>query len=239
MGTANGSAGTGTSQALLAAAEKMVPEIRASSAEAEAARRLPDALAAKLDEAGFFRMTLGRESGGLEVDPLTAAKVVEILSTASPSVGWVVMIIASSLFWVARVLPEEARDEVFPAGTVANIAGTVVPHGRLSVSRAAGGFPDSGPLVAVVTKRPGWPAALGCMMAMTRCTPPKAVRNGGCSWSLRATARFWTLDTPADCEEPAAMISWSTAFSFPTGECFPTPCWERRCARNATTPFLA
>ena len=150
MSTANGSDGTGTSQALLAAAEKMLPEIRAASADAEAARRLPDSLAAKLDEAGFFRMTLGRESGGLEVDPVTAAKVVEILSTASPSVGWVVMIIASSVFWVARVLPKEARDEVFPAGPAANIAGTVVPHGR--ADRVPGGWRVSGQ----------WPFGSGC-----------------------------------------------------------------------------
>lgn len=153
MSTANGNAGAGTSQALLVAAEKMLPEIRAASADAEAAWRLPDTLAAKLDEAGFFRMTLGRESGGLEADPLTAAKVVEILSTASPSVGWVVMIIASSLFWVARVLPEEARDEVFPAGRVANISGTVVPHGR--ADRVPGGWRVSGQ----------WPFGSGCHQA--------------------------------------------------------------------------
>ncbi len=153
MSTVNGNAGTGTSQALLSAAEKMLPEIRAASADAEAARRLPDALAAKLDDAGFFRMTLGRESGGLEVDPLTAAKVVEILSTASPSVGWVVMIIASSLFWMARVLPEEARDEVFPAGRASNIAGTVVPHGR--ADRVPGGWRVSGQ----------WPFCSGCHQA--------------------------------------------------------------------------
>ena len=150
MSTDNRSAGTGTSRDLLAAAEKMLPEIRAASHEVEAARRLPDALAAKLDEAGFFRMTLGRESGGLEMDPVTAARVVEILSTTSPSVGWVVMIIASSLFWVARVLPEEARDEVFPTGRAANIAGTVVPHGR--ADRVPGGWQVSGQ----------WPFGSGC-----------------------------------------------------------------------------
>ena len=98
-------------------------------------------------------MTLGRESGGLEADPVTAAQVVETLSTASPSAGWVVMIIASSLSWVARVLPEEAREEVFPAGPASNIAGTVVPHGR--ALRVPRGWRVSGQ----------WPFGSGCHQA--------------------------------------------------------------------------
>ena len=142
-----------SSQDLTAAALAMLPEVRAAAPEADALRRLPDALATRLEQAGFFRMTLGRESGGLGADPATAAQVVETLSTASPSAGWVVMIIASSLFWVARVLHEEARDEVFPAGPAANIAGTVVPHGR--ALRVPGGWRVSGQ----------WPFASGCHQA--------------------------------------------------------------------------
>ena len=141
-------------QDLPAAAYAMLPEVRAAAPEAETLRRLPDSLAASLERAGFFRMTLGRESGGLEADPVTAAQVVETLSTASPSAGWVVMIIASSLSWVARVLPEEAREEVFPAGPAANIAGTVVPHGR--ALRVPGGWRISGQ----------WPFGSGCHQAV-------------------------------------------------------------------------
>ena len=145
--------GPASSHDLPVAAFAMLPEVRAAAPEAETLRRLPDGLAARLEQAGFFRMTLGRESGGLEADPVTAARVVETLSTASPSVGWVVMIIASSLFWVARVLPEEAREEVFPAGSAANIAGTVVPHGR--AMRVPGGWRVSGQ----------WPFGSGCHQA--------------------------------------------------------------------------
>ena len=145
--------GPASCEDLLVAAQSMLPEVRAAAPEAEAMRRLPDGLAARLEQAGFFRMTLGRESGGLEADPATAAQVVETISTASPSAGWVVMIIASSLSWVARVLPEEARDEVFPAGSAANIAGTVVPHGR--ALRVPGGWRVSG----------RWPFGSGCHQA--------------------------------------------------------------------------
>ena len=138
---------------LLEAAHALLPEIRGMAGEIDAARRMPERLAARLADAGIFRMMLGRESGGLETDPLTAARVVEALSTASPSVGWVVMIIASALYWVARGLPEEARGEVFAPGPAANIAGTFVPHGR--AAPAGGGWRISGQ----------WPFASGCHQA--------------------------------------------------------------------------
>ena len=84
----------------------------------------------KLADAGFFRMMVGRELGGLEVDPLTAAQVVETLSKASPSVGWVVMIVASTNFWAARTLQDEAVRDVFMPGTPVNVTGNLVPHGQ-------------------------------------------------------------------------------------------------------------
>ena len=58
---------------------------------------MPDWLADKLAAAGFFHLLTGQEYGGLGADPVTAARVIETLSTASPSVGWVTMILASSL----------------------------------------------------------------------------------------------------------------------------------------------
>ena len=82
----------------------MLPDIRSMVDEINEARRLPDRLVDKLADTGFFRMLLYRELGGLEADPLTAAQIVETLSTVSPSVGWMVMIVASTNFWTARAL---------------------------------------------------------------------------------------------------------------------------------------
>ena len=140
---------------LLAAAEAMLPEISAAADEADNVRRVPDWLAQRLNDAGFFHLLTGREYGGMDADPVTAAQVIEKLSTASPSVGWVTMILATASFWTVRMVPEEVRREIFAAVSPGEIqptviAGTLVPHGRAEY--AEGGWRVSGQ----------WPFASGC-----------------------------------------------------------------------------
>ena len=137
-------------ESLIDLALSMLPDIRGMVEEIDDARRLPDQLVDKLTDAGFFRMMLDRELDGLEADPLTAAQVVETLSKVSPSVGWVVMIVASTNFWAARTLPEDAVREVFKPGTPVNVTGNLVPHGR--AVKADGGWRVSGQ----------WPLGSGC-----------------------------------------------------------------------------
>ena len=137
-------------ESLIDSALSLLPEIQGMADEIDDARRLPDRLVDKLADAGFFRMTLDRELGGLEADPLTAAQVVETLSKVSPSVGWVVMIVASTNFWAARTLPDEAVREVFTPGAAVNVTGNLVPHGR--AVKADGGWRVSGQ----------WPLGSGC-----------------------------------------------------------------------------
>ena len=133
----------------------MLPEIRAAADSIDEARRLPDWLAGRLADSGFFHLLTGREHGGMDADPVTAAKVIETLSTASPSVGWVTMILATASFWTVRMVPENVRREIFAdlsPGEIqpSVIAGTLVPHGR--AVRVEGGWRVSGQ----------WPFASGC-----------------------------------------------------------------------------
>ncbi len=139
--------------ALIGSARSLLPDIRDMADEVDDARRLPDRLVARLADAGFFRMLLDRELGGLEANPLTAAQVVETLSTVSPSVGWVVMIVASTNFWTARVLPDEAVREIFTPGVPADVVGNLVPHGQ--AVKVDGGWRVSGQ----------WPMGSGCHQA--------------------------------------------------------------------------
>ena len=141
---------------LVESARSLLPHIQDMATEIEDARRVPDRLADSLKDAGFFRMTLGRELGGLEADPITAARVVETLSQVSPSVGWVVMIVASTNFWAARTLPDEGIGDVFQRGAsvnYVNVVGNLVPRGQ--ATRADGGWRVSGQ----------WPLGSGCHQA--------------------------------------------------------------------------
>ena len=155
MSTTKHRPGLVSSHDLLERARAMLPEIRASADEVDEARRLPDWLAVRLAAAGFFHLLTGREHGGMEADPVTAARVIETLSTASPSVGWVTMILATASFWTVRMAPEEVRREIFADVAPGQIqptviAGTLVPHGR--AVRVEGGWRVSGQ----------WPFASGC-----------------------------------------------------------------------------
>ena len=148
--THDDAANGGQREALIDSALSLLPEIRGMVEEIDAARQLPDRLVDKLTDAGFLRMMLDRELGGLEADPLTAAQVVEALSKVSPSVGWVVMIVASTNFWAARTLPDEALRDIFKPGAPVNVTGNLVPHGR--AVKTDGGWRVSGQ----------WPLGSGC-----------------------------------------------------------------------------
>jgi len=142
-----------TADDLLTAAADLAVTISGYSEEIDQLRRLPEPLARQLKEAGFFRMLLGAEFGGLEVDPITAARAVETISRANPSTGWVVMILAATAYWVSSQLSDDSAKEIFLSGPEVSLAGTLVPAGK--AVRAEGGWLLSG----------RWPFASGCMHA--------------------------------------------------------------------------
>ena len=193
MSTTRKRAETASSRDLLAVAEGMLPEIREAADSIDEARRVPDWLAEKLASAGFFHLLTGPEHGGLGADPVTAARVVETLSTASPSVGWVTMIIATASFWTVRVVPDEVRREIFAEVAPGEIqptviAGTLVPHGR--AERVDGGWRLSGQ----------WPFGSGCHHA---------------TWLPTAA---WLYDDNGPVQDENGVPQWR-AFHLPASDC--------------------
>src|SRR5262249_42001691 len=75
-------------QPLVRAAAALQPLIREHLDEINREQRLPKPLVEKFHAAGFYNMTIPRELGGLQVDPLTYLRVVELLAEAAGSVGW-------------------------------------------------------------------------------------------------------------------------------------------------------
>jgi alkylation response protein AidB-like acyl-CoA dehydrogenase len=80
------------SESILRAALALKPEIEARRAAIESERRLPAELVDRLKRAGVFRMTMPRDWGGDELDPLSQLEIIKALSAADVSVVWRVMI---------------------------------------------------------------------------------------------------------------------------------------------------
>ena len=75
-------------QPVVRAAAALQPALRRYREEIEREQRLPPALVEELRDAGFYRLVIPRALGGLEVDPLTYLRVVELLAEGCGSVGW-------------------------------------------------------------------------------------------------------------------------------------------------------
>ena len=165
---------------LLQTVEDMLPEIRDAAAEIDAQRTLPKWLVQKMADAGVFRMLLAEEHGGLEAGPVTTSKVIERISSASGSVGWVAMIFSATAHWVAGYLDAGVSREVFPVNSSVTLAGTQVPHGR--AVKTEGGWRLTGQ----------WPFASGCHHAdwlstgswMYDGNKPMMEDNGSPMWRL-------------------------------------------------------
>ncbi len=96
--------------AVVDAVRALTPEIRAASAEIEASRSLPVSIVEAIKRAGAIRMTMPREWGGPELDPLTQIRVIEALSYADGSVGWCAMINSDGGYFTAYLDPRVGRD---------------------------------------------------------------------------------------------------------------------------------
>jgi indole-3-acetate monooxygenase len=135
----------------LTALDGLAARIEGARAAGAADRRLPDELARALAEAGLFKLLVPRVLGGLELDPLTAAEVVEAAARIDGSVGWAVMI-GSQSAWFASYLPWPVADRVLgPAD--ATLAGVLRPGG--TAVAVDGGYRVSG----------RWSLASGCTYA--------------------------------------------------------------------------
>jgi indole-3-acetate monooxygenase len=127
---------------LVRQAAALLPVLRAQHETIEREQRLPRALVEQLREAGFYRMVIPRALGGLQVDPLTYLRVVEVLSEAAGSVGWNVA--NNSITQLVTLgLPEAGVSEVYAQGADTIIAGTAVQGGGQAVP-VEGGYRVNG-----------------------------------------------------------------------------------------------
>ena len=103
----------GATSEFVDAARALAPQILAYREEMESERRMPLPLVEAMKEAGMFTLSMPREWGGPEVDPLTQIQAVEALSMKDASVGWTAMLGLHAGFYITYLDQEVAR-EMYP-----------------------------------------------------------------------------------------------------------------------------
>jgi len=111
----------------LALARGLRERIAKESAAIEREGRLPPDLVDDLRQAGLFHMFVPRDLGGIEVDPVTAAQVVEEIAKADGSTAWCLMLAAQAAFF-SGFLPRREALAIWGNGGI--VAGTARPIGR-------------------------------------------------------------------------------------------------------------
>jgi alkylation response protein AidB-like acyl-CoA dehydrogenase len=137
-------------QPLVQAAAALRAVVRGYRDEIEREQRLPKALVERFHAAGFYHLVIPRELGGLQVDPLTYVRIVELLAEGAGSVGWNVAN-NSVLQLVTLGLPDEGVHEIYAHGADTVVAGTAVMGGGRAVP-VDGGYRVTG----------RWPFGSGC-----------------------------------------------------------------------------
>jgi indole-3-acetate monooxygenase len=124
--------------------------IRGYRDEIEREQRLPKALVEQFHAAGFYRLVIPRELGGLQADPLTYVRVVELLAEGAGAAGWNPAN-NSICQLIALGLSDEGVHEIYAHQADTVIAGTAVMGGGRAVP-VDGGYRVTG----------RWPFGSGC-----------------------------------------------------------------------------
>jgi alkylation response protein AidB-like acyl-CoA dehydrogenase len=114
---------------LLERVDRLIPALAGQAAAIEERREVPPQVFDALRDAGCLRMVVGREHGGEALALPAALEVIERLSSAHATVGWLIGQVALGHV-VAGYLPAAARARIYAAGPDVYVAGAAAPKGR-------------------------------------------------------------------------------------------------------------
>src|SRR5262245_64094791 len=122
--------------------------LRETGQEGERERRLPSRALTALKSAGLHRLLLPKSLGGLELDPVTCARVIEEVAGYDSAAAWVLQN-NSGAWWAAR-LPDAGVDEIYGANPDAFV--TAAFHPPQPAVAVPGGYRMTGraPLASIV-----------------------------------------------------------------------------------------
>ena len=117
------------------------PFIKEHSAEGESKRRVPATVIQAMKDAGLVRMMTPKAVGGLELDPVTSARVFEEVARFDSAASWILQAANSGDFYCAR-LPDEGAEEIYANGPDTIMALSI--HPPMKATLADGGDRVSG-----------------------------------------------------------------------------------------------
>jgi alkylation response protein AidB-like acyl-CoA dehydrogenase len=126
----------------LSSARSLRPLIERNASESERLGRLTDESARALCQSGLLGLLMPRELGGIEADPDLYIDVIEELSYADGSFGWVTMATTFTIMGAAAWLGPVAIAAMFDGENGFAAAGQVALNG--TAERVAGGYRISG-----------------------------------------------------------------------------------------------
>jgi len=130
-------------------------------------------------DAGFYRLNIPRALGGLQADPLTYLRVVELLAEGLGSVGWNIANNGIGQL-VTLGLPEEGVQEVHGRDGPSIMAGTAVQGGGEAVP-VEGGYRVTG----------RWPFGSGCQESAWMLGSFQILDNGTARCGPDGKPTFW------------------------------------------------
>lgn len=116
------------------------PVLREHSAAAEQNRRLAEPAVEAMRKAGFYHMWRPRALGGMELDPVSACRVVEELSRIDSSAGWNVQI-SNAVELFGPWLPDAGAKEIYDSPETLLAGGLNPPYAAVPVE---GGYRITG-----------------------------------------------------------------------------------------------
>lgn len=125
---------------IAAKVRSVLPTIEANAAESERRRWILDENVELLTEAGFFRLPVPREYGGVDASLAEQLPLIAELAAVCPSTAWVCATWLSHA-WIVRLYPAAAQLEILTSDPVL-VAGAFSPTGTLA--RVDGGYRLSG-----------------------------------------------------------------------------------------------
>lgn len=138
---------------LLERARSLGPIVREHAAAAERDRRLARPVVEAMRAAGLFRMFTPHALGGLEVDPVTFARVAEEIASFDSAAGWALQAGNTGAWWAAR-FPEAGVDELFADGPDLLMAAAFSPPQRAEEVPGGWRITGRGPLASTVHHSP-------------------------------------------------------------------------------------